>query len=215
MQQLYIDYGKVQVFDNLLPAELYMDLLKASHRVGWQFGWNTPSNPNTRYWHHEVGHGRKDNTLDVTEQVGKHPLKVFSQFLEWLRANLVTPETRLLRFYLNAHTYGTDGWPHTDTDREGELTAVLYLNPEWKPEWCGETVVFDRRGDIAAAVLPRPNRLLSFPSHQLHAPRPLSKVFEGLRVVLVVKLAATNADGTFFGRRPEQMPSAGQGQGAA
>jgi len=197
-----IEYGTVQVFNNALPAQLFRELLKASRDIGWQFGWNTPSNPNTRYWHHEVGHGRKDNTADVSAQVRKHPVKAFSLFLDWLHTHLVSPDTKVLRFYLNAHTYGTDGWPHTDTDRPGELTAVLYLNAEWKPEWCGETVVFNDKGDIAASVLPAPNRLLSFPSHQLHAPRPLSKAFEGLRVVLVVKLAATNGDGSFFGYRP-------------
>ena len=197
-----IEYGPVQVFDNCLPAPLYTELLQAAGRIGWRFGWNTPSNPHSRYWHHEVGFGKKSNTADVSERVRQHPLPVFAQYMDWLRSHLVSPQTQVLRFYLNAHTYGTDGWPHTDTERGEELTTVLYLTPPWQPAWCGETVVFNAQGDIETAVLPRPNRLLSFPSDRLHAPRPLSKAFEGLRVVLVVKLGSPDGLGASFARLP-------------
>jgi hypothetical protein len=195
-----IEYGQVQVLDNVLPLELYRELVLSTQRIGWQFGWNTPSNPNTRYWHHEVGQGRKSNKHDISGNVRKHPLKVFSLYQNWLLTHLVPATSPVLRYYLNAHTYGTDGWPHTDVDQGEELTCVLYLNTEWRPEWCGETVVFDGQGDIAEAVLPKANRLLTFPSDRLHAPRPLSKSFEGLRVVLVVKLGAPNGRGAEFTR---------------
>ena len=200
-------YGPVQVHDDLLPPGLYAALLRASCRIGWQFGWNTPSNPGHRYWHHEVGSGRKENTEDVSQQVRQHPVEAFAVYMDWLRTHLVPPGVRVLRYYLNAHTYGTDGWPHTDTDRGEELTAVLYLTPDWKPEWCGETVVFTPGGDIEAAVLPRPNRLLTFPSDRLHAPRPLSKAFEGLRVVLVLKLGSPTGEGSYFGTDPAALAS--------
>ena len=169
MESLTIHYGRVQVFDHALPVALYNDLMKAVSQLGWRFGWNTPSNPNTRYWHHEVGFGEKANTADVTERIRQHPLPVFAQYVDWLRSTLVPADTQILRCYLNAHTFGTDGWPHTDTDRGEELTAVLYLAGFWKPEWCGETVVFNERGDIAAAVLPAPKKR---DTHLFLAPRP-------------------------------------------
>ena len=203
MNELTINYGSVQVFDNCLPMPLYQALLQSAGRIGWRFDWNTPSNPTSRYWHHEVGYGDKNNKIDVQARVRQHPLPVFSQYLDWLRDNLVSPQTRMLRCYLNAHTFGTDGWPHTDTDREEEVTTVLYLTPSWQPEWCGETVVFNPQGDIEAAVLPRPNRLLSFPSDRLHSPRPLSKAFGGLRVVLVVKMGSADGLGASLARVPE------------
>lgn len=203
MNALTIEYGSVQVFDNCLPEPLYQSLLLAAGRVGWRFDWNTPSNPNSRYWHHEVGHGSKNNTADVKDRVLQHPLPEFAQYIDWLRSHMVSPETRILRLYLNAHTFGTDGWPHTDTDRGEEVTTVLYLTPSWQPEWCGETVVFDQQGDIQAAVLPRRNRLLSFPSDRVHSPRPLSKAFGGLRVVLVVKMGSADGQGSSFKRLPQ------------
>lgn len=194
-----IKYGTVQVFDDIVPQDLYRELLMASRRIPWRFGWNTPSNPNMRYWHHEVGGGGKDNIEDVSQAVERHPAKVFGRYQEWLRTQVVPRDTKVLRFYLNGHTFGTDGWQHTDTDRREELTMVLYLTQKWQLEWCGETVVFNQeRNDIERAVLPRSNRLLVFPSDRLHCPRPLSKVFEGLRVVLVVKMGSPTNKGVFF-----------------
>jgi SM-20-related protein len=186
---LLVQYGQIQQFDNAVPADLYAELLRGSQRLRWRFGWNTPSNPEAQYWHHEVGHGDKNNDKDVSARVEEHPLKAFHAYQDWVRSALVGPDSKILRFYLNAHTYGTDGWPHTDADRDNELTTVLYLVRSWQPEWAGETVIFDEAGDIDAAVMPKPNRLVTFPSNRLHGPRPLSKAYGGLRAVLVVKLA--------------------------
>ena len=188
MRKTYLNIGTNGVVDDLVPAALYLSLLDASYRIDWNFGWKSLTNPGVRYWHHEVGHGDKENTADVTPQVQKHPIKAFAAYLDWLRTHVVSHKTKVLRFYLNAHTYGTEGSPHTDTQRDGEITAVLYLTDTWQAGWCGETVVFDSAGEIERAVLPRRNRLLVFPSEKLHGPRPLSKLFSGLRMVLVVKL---------------------------
>ena len=180
---------KVRVFDDHLPKELYEELSNSMSHIGWKFGWRAPDSESHRYWHHEIGYGAKSNTKDITEKVQQHPLPVFAAYVAWLRKALVAPEDRLVRLYLNAHTFGTDGFPHTDTDREGDLTLVSYLTPVWKPEWCGETVVFDQAGNITAAVMPRPNRIMTFPSNVLHSPRPLAKEFFGLRIVLVAKFS--------------------------
>lgn len=191
-------YGTIQTFDELVPGSIYEHLLAAAGRIGWRYGKTNSGNTLTRYWHHEVGRGEKHNLDDVSETVGMHPLRAFSVYQDWLRSKLVPSDTKILRYYLNAHTYGTDGWPHTDTERTGELTSVLYLVPAWKPEWGGETVVFNNSGDIETSVLPRPNRLLVFPSDRLHSPRPLSRAFTGLRIVLVVKMGPANAASKLF-----------------
>lgn len=191
MDQFNLEYGQVQVLDNAVPVDMYNELLHAAFsQIGWKFGWNTPSNPHNRYWHHEVGYGTKKNINDISDNVKKHRLPIFDCYQDWLKSHILPENTRILRYYLNAHTFGTDGWPHTDTDRTDELTAVLYLTETWKPQWCGETVVFDQQGDIAKAALPKANRLLIFPSNYLHSPRPLAKVFQGMRVVLVTKFGS-------------------------
>ena len=200
--EVTIEYGKIQVFDDLVPQDIYDRLNRTARSVRWQFGKSTKENPHARYWHFEIAGGQKANVEDKAEVVAAHPIKAFGEFQDWLRRTLVPPDTLVLRFYMNAHTYGSDGWPHRDTDRGDELTVVLYLNREWCPEWCGETAVFDANGsDIEAAVLPRPNRLLVFPSDRLHAPRPISRAYSGLRVVLVAKIAPARGGSEFFGGR--------------
>ena len=176
----------LQVLDDAVPDALYGDLMASLARIGWRFGWRA-RNPNARYWHHEVGGGQKENTEDVGERVRRHPVQAFRDYMDWFRAGLGQPVS-VLRFYLNAHTYGTDGSPHTDTERQGEHTIICYLTNRWESEWSGETVLFDREQDALAAVLPRRNRLAIFPSDVLHAPRPLARSFAGLRVVLVMKV---------------------------
>lgn len=200
MAGISINYGSIQVFDDAVPGDLYEEIAKAASRIPWQWGWRA-KNPAARYWHHEIARGEKTNTQDVTENVRKHPFDGFIRYVDWLRSEAVPEETRLLRLYMNAHTFGTDGSPHTDTTRNDELTAVLFLNRAWEAEFGGETVVFDAAGEIEQAVMPKHNRLLTFPSDRLHAPRPLSKMFLGLRMVLVAKLGAPEGSNTGWVRR--------------
>lgn len=209
MAGIAIEYGSVQVFDDALPAEMYAELVRVAPRLGWHFGWRAQL-PAARYWHHEISGGQKSNTVDVSENVRGHRLPVFANYVDWLRSTVVPEDSRLLRLYLNGHTFGTDGSPHTDTHRPDELTMVLFLNPGWKLEYGGETVVFDAAGEIEHAVIPRENRLLTFPSNRLHAPRPLSKLFLGLRMVLVAKFGAAEREGPLFvrgsGLAPQSAP---------
>jgi SM-20-related protein len=181
--------GNIHVLDDRVPDALYEQLLVLSENLRWRFGKTTSGNTQTRYWHHDIGTGQKTNADDIAHHVRSHRLPVFGEFLDWL-LGVVPADTRTLRFYFNAHTYGTDGWPHTDTDRMNELTTVLYLTRNWDDGWAGETVVFDRDArDVEVAALPRRNRLVVFPSDRRHGPRPLSRAYNGLRVVLVVRLA--------------------------
>jgi hypothetical protein len=200
MPDIEIKYGAPLVIDGAVPADIHDRLCHAAARIPWRYGWKAPGLETSRYWHHEIGFGEKPNTEDVSAKVREHPVVAFADYMDWLLEVMAPKGTKLLRFYLNAHTFGTDGHPHTDTDRGEEMTYVLFLNRIWKPEWAGETVVFDERGEISLSVLPANNRIVAFPSDLLHAPRPLSRGFLGLRVVLVAKLAPPGGKGGAFNR---------------
>jgi SM-20-related protein len=172
--------------DDAIPDSINQGLLALAPKLVWTYGWSTLENKSARYWHHEVGFGAKDNTKCVRDNVSRHPARVLHSYVDWLQERVIGPSA-LLRYYLNAHTYGVDGAPHTDTDRSGEVTVVTYLTSTWDPRWAGSTCIYDDKGDIKHAVLPRSNRLLIFPSELLHGPEPLSRFFGGLRIVLVAK----------------------------
>lgn len=194
MPAISIDYGTVQVFDDAVPSDLYAELAETIPRLNWQWGWRSRL-AEARYWHHELSGGGKATVEDNAETVRRHPTQAFARYVDWLRSEVVPAETRLLRLYFNAHTFGTDGSPHTDAERDNEVTLVLFMNQIWRAEYGGETVIFDAAGEIERSVMPKPNRLLTFPSNRLHGPRPLSKLFLGLRVVFVAKLGAAAGKG--------------------
>jgi hypothetical protein len=92
---------------------------------------------------------------------------------------------RVRRQYANGHTYGLGGRPHRD---DGSFTLLYYPNPEWKDGWDGETVFYDRSGEISHAVRPRPNRCVFFDAGTLHAGRAPSRACPALRVTVAYKL---------------------------
>ncbi len=103
--------------------------------------------------------------------------------------------------YLNGITHGLEAFAHTDSYSYTDTTVILYLCEDWNLHWGGETVFFDQefvkdnpahevfyKANIVKSVLPRYNRVVIFDSHIMHAVRPISKSFKGLRKTLMFKL---------------------------
>lgn len=181
-----IDVGSVQVLDGVVPPDIHRTLLALVPRIGWQFGAG-PRNASTRFWRHELAGGGKTSGHDLTQEVREQRLPIFSRYIDWLRAELIPVESRLLRLYFDGNTFGTDGPAQAGSARVGEVTFLLHLTRNWKADFGGETVVYDAAGDVETSILPKENRLIAFPSERLHGTRPLSRVFGGLRVVLVAR----------------------------
>ena len=59
-----------------------------------------------------------------------------------------------------------DGNYHDASGLNRRLNALIYLNPEWQPEWGGEFGVYDSKGEVCIKkVAPLFNRLVIFDSH--------------------------------------------------
>jgi len=95
---------------------------------------------------------------------------------------------RVARQYANGHTFGQGGRPHVDDTREGTYTLLYYPMPEWRPEWEGETVFVNARGEHIGVIAPVPNRAVLFDSRIPHYGRAPSRHFAGLRVTVAFKL---------------------------
>jgi len=101
----------------------------------------------------------------------------------------------LIRAYVNAYTFGTDAYFHTDDSKMSDgktvvtKTAIVYLNDVWKPDWGGETTILGNDGEIEYSVFPKKNRVLLFNANLFHSARPLSRSCPILRAVLVFKIA--------------------------
>jgi Rps23 Pro-64 3,4-dihydroxylase Tpa1-like proline 4-hydroxylase len=64
---------------------------------------------------------------------------------------------------------------HSDHPCAASLTFLVYLNGFWHPEWGGETLFCDDKGDVELAVTCKPNRAVIFPSRVLHKPSGTSR----------------------------------------
>jgi hypothetical protein len=103
------------------------------------------------------------------------------------------PDTVLLRCYANGHTYGVEGYPHTDSNRPQDRTLVVYLNKQWQRGWGGETVIYNGQR-IVHAELPSYNRALNFSGFNWHAARGVTRICNDLRITLMFKFAPANTD---------------------
>ena len=177
-------------YDDFFPEEIWSSLWgffrdRASFRYGWP---SDKSVSEFTHWHldflgegTDAGGRRNKATIPMQPEV--------AAAWNYLNCTLLRGH-KLLRCYANAHTYGVEGYVHTDALDDGNFTALVYLVPEWKSEWAGETTLLSDDGEIAQAVLPKANRLIIFEGQRLHAARALSRECPGLRITLMFKTVA-------------------------
>ena len=187
--------GEVLVFDDAVPVDLQEKLSSFVAQPIWRYGWHS-NGRNDRYcfWHAHFaggdGRSRRDCTSELEANETASPVIELWKFLK----SGILAGHEPLRVYANAHTYGIEGYVHTDsTDEENYFTTIYYAHEVWRKNWSGELMFFERVGDeIANAVYPRPGRLLLFPGsipHMAHAP---SRECPELRISVVIKTQKKN-----------------------
>ncbi len=162
--------------------------------VFWTYGWQS-NNMQSQFghWNHDFLKTKRTNQEDAEHVLMENDsLGPIQDLWRQLKSGLLAGHT-LVRCYANAHTFGVEGYPHTDSRTPGNYTTICYVNPVWKPEWAGETVFFNDMGDIAHAVLPKPGRVVQFDGRILHAARGLSRMSPAMRVTLMFKTTAAGA----------------------
>lgn len=166
------------------------------NHVFWTYGWQSDKDKAPfAHWNHDflktLAANQDDHASILRETPSLAPIHDL-----WLKLREEQfPGHSLVRCYANAHTFGIEGYPHVDSRKPGNYTAIFYLNPVWKPEWAGETVFLNDAGDIFQAVLPKPGRLVTFDGRITHAARALSRLCPAMRVTLMFKTRAPGAEG--------------------
>lgn len=156
--------------------------------VRWSYGWESAANDAPFcHWNHDFLKTSRRNAEDSQMLLFlQDDHAILQEIWMKLRDGPLRGHV-LLRCYANAHTYGTEGYPHLDARQPDFFTTIFYVNPVWKPDWAGETVFFNADRDIAKAVLPKPGRLVIFPGNILHVARGLSRACPAMRVTLMFK----------------------------
>ena len=166
--------AKFQTIETLLTSELHAAMWEVCCSKRWYFGNYSVTSAEPGFWKMDldgdpVVDAAWNNARPQCEALAGHPLQVIRQ-------------------YANGHTYGLGGGIHTDDTRENHYTLLYYPMPEWNPVHGGETVFHHSNGDIAASIMPRPNRAVFFDSRIPHAGRASNRSFGGLRVTVAFKL---------------------------
>lgn len=184
--------GEINVYDGALPAAM-LDRLRATlARLPYRYGWKSQVGQEwPGHWNAQIFKADEKNTEDQSAVLDgfMEPWSILREYWEWTEKMWFNSKPALLRYYSNTSTYGTEGYPHTDSKRAGEHTVMLYMNPEWKREWTGATAIWDEAGkEVERAILPAPGRVIIFPGTRWHAAWAVSRICPVARTVLVLKV---------------------------
>jgi hypothetical protein len=179
----------INTFENFLPQEMIDTIYTDITNTGWKYGWRSSNTMGFAHWNQPYAdHEIMENGLDISDRLTGTLKSVW----EYIKENHFSNHI-LLRCYANAHTYGVEGYPHTDSNRIQDTTVVIYLNKNWRKEWGGETAIFMGE-DVEDSVLPKYNRAVSFPGAAFHVSRNVTRICPDLRMTLMFKVAIKDFD---------------------
>jgi len=176
----------IKIIDNFLPEEEYDDLIKSYSNLSLNYGWKSNKNTDPHgHWNYNISKTGPDNLANITSRL---PKKINEIWEHVKNKEIMVDNHALLRCYINGHTYGNEGYFHTDSKRNDEVTIVIYLCDKWNLDWAGETCFSDEKMEsIIFAASPKKNRAVVFPSNLPHCARAVSRKFLGLRKTLMFK----------------------------
>jgi hypothetical protein len=95
------------------------------------------------------------------------------------------------RAYVNCSVHGDGYYMHRDCEpADRHVTALYYANPQWHPDWGGETIYYNDDEDAELAVLPRLGRLVIARGAILHRGTVPTRICYEERYTLAYKLTA-------------------------
>jgi hypothetical protein len=184
---------KYHVIDNFLDEKIYTTLYDISNRTSYTPGWKSSKKTDP--------HGHWNINFSKTAIAGGSNLADISYIIpdtlkftwNYIKEKYSFEDMKLLRCYINAHTYGVDGYTHKDSFRDDEWTIVIYLVDTWNVDWAGETIILEDN-EIVKSVIPKRNRAVIFPGKKMHAARAVSRLCYDLRKTLMFKFRAKRCD---------------------
>lgn len=134
-----------------------------------------------------------------------HPLHDVTRFLNGERylelGRAITGEQRINKVEAMASLYKSGDFltRHTDSGSDGERRAayVIGLSPEWRPDWGGLLLFYNKREDVIAGYAPRFNVVTIFSTAYEHAVTQVSSFAGGGRYSIAGWFRDDPASGVF------------------
>lgn len=164
--------------------------MRLVRRPIWAYGWKSVKEEDRfGFWHAHFAGGDKSSRENCLEELaGNSAAAPIHELWECLSASILAGHEPI-RVYANAHTYGVEGYVHTDSSDEANyFTTVYYAHDIWHPNWSGETMfVVPETGEITKAIYPAPGRAIMFNGATPHVARSPSRDCPELRATIVFK----------------------------
>lgn len=176
----------IAVKDGTLPEPALNQCFNWLERANWSYGWHSNKAMPFGHWNVDITKTGINNTVDVSAKLPKE----FKEVWDALNAAFFKSQAVLIRCYSNRHTFGTEGYIHTDTQRQEDQTCVVYMNKDWEADWGGETSFYNAdKTEIVKSVVPKYGRVAVFPGTIHHKASPVSRVCPAVRTTLMFKAA--------------------------
>ena len=181
--------GPIDLLDDFFETKIYDELLNYTDKIPMFYG--SKSNVKTDPYAHWVSNFSRTTHENKTDSAPNLPYQIYDA---WKPVRSVLTNKSLITCYMNGHTYGVEGYFHTDSNEENCTTVLVYLvRGEWNPDWGGETVFIDDKNQIQASIFPKANRVVVFPSNLNHCARGVTRMYPGLRKTLIFKTRRDSA----------------------
>jgi hypothetical protein len=176
---------KIDQIATVFPADIAERVYNLVSNAEFKYGWRSSMSTGYGHWNKDYGRGGSENGIDISANLKDYP--ALDEAWRYLKS-MYWPAADLVRCYVNVHTFGVEGYPHTDSSRIDDKTVVVYVNKGWRREWGGETVVYDGN-KIACAELPAFNRGIVFYGDQYHQARSVTRICPEARMTLMFKFS--------------------------
>jgi len=194
------------VIDNFFPEELINSVIAEANQQEWVFN-RTDSNED-QYWTRSIFGVRYSSVYGKYAPIQEFASENVKKCWEFFKSktNCGLENSNLNSAYFNGLTYGVEAHCHVDSHLDNFTTVIIYVCESWNSHWGGETVFFNGEysknpadnifysHDIVKSVLPKYNRIVLFDGKTVHAVRPISKTFKGLRKTLMFKIKDKNVE---------------------
>ena len=170
--------------DNLLGPEELQKANQYLNTANWNYGWKSNDKLGFGHWNTDITHTSPTNPIDVSDRLPD----VMAGFWEKINTAFFQDKAILTRCYANRHTYGVEGYIHTDTKRDEDYTVVIYMNEIWNMNWGGETSFYNLdRHEIIQSYMPMYGRVLVFKGNVPHCARSVTRICPEARTTLMFK----------------------------
>lgn len=175
----------ITVKDNAVSQDMLDRCLHWINKANWVYGWQSNKDMPYGHWNLDITKTGITNPTDVTNRLPKE----FKEVWEAFNAEMFNGTALLTRCYANRHTFGTEGYIHTDTERAEDYTCVIYMDKEWDVDWGGETTFYNHdKTEIVKSVIPKYGRTAFFPGNIPHCAKPISRICPKVRTTLMFKV---------------------------